>query len=635
MKLTNLLCMGALSALVFTACVDNDDKSVWNDGSQPISFNASIQGMTRAVENKWTVGDKVGIFMKAAGGDLNAALAANKLHTTDANGILTAGNAESALYYPSDGSTVDFVAYYPYAASLTGNLYKVNVTDQTKPADIDLLYSNNATGFAKGTTNNPQLQFAHKLSQIVFNITKDATVPSLDGLTITFKGLNTTADFALSDGTLTNEAAPTDIRALVNGAEASAIMIPAAALTGVKVVFVLNGKTFEADYPQTELVGGSKYTHNVKLSDQNGQPVITMDAATISPWNEVTGGDINVDFGEGSDTPEPTPEDVVVITDSEPYTEAFTTGQGKFTIENTDIGTFPYEVWQQSTTYGMKASAFTANTCYPTISLLLSPILDLSGVTKAALTFKHAINKTNDTKFGNYYKLLVKEEGVKDWTELTMTFPSTESWNYISAGDIDLTAYAGKKVQLAFQYNSTNSNAGTWEIKDLKVYSGENGGEVDPKPSTELTNLSFESRTATAPEGWGRATVTSATYEKSADAQSGTNAVLLGGTTTNKRFGSSDITLAAGTYSLSVYAKSVSGTAKFKMGYAIIDMIETDAMNAYKYTQNAAEELTTTWKLITHEFTVEKETVASISFVNAKSGAGVDLLIDNVSLTKK
>ena len=51
--------MGALSALVFTACVDNDDKSVWNDGSQPISFNASIQGMTRAVENKWTVGDKV------------------------------------------------------------------------------------------------------------------------------------------------------------------------------------------------------------------------------------------------------------------------------------------------------------------------------------------------------------------------------------------------------------------------------------------------------------------------------------------------------------------------------------------------------------------------------------------------
>ena len=198
-----------------------------------------------------------------------------------------------------------------------------------------------------------------------------------------------------------------------------------------------------------------------------------------------------------------------------------------------------------------------------------------------------------------------------------------------------MTAYAGKKVQLAFQYNSTNSNAGTWEIKDLKVYSGENGGEVDPKPSTELTNLSFESWTATAPEGWGRATVTSATYEKSADAQSGTNAVLLGGTTTNKRFGSSDITLAAGTYSLSVYAKSVSGTAKFKMGYAIIDMIETDAMNAYKYTQNAAEELTTTWKLITHEFTVEKETVASIFFVNAKSGAGVDLLIDNVSLTKK
>lgn len=81
--------------------------------------------------------------------------------------------------------------------------------------------------------------------------------------------------------------------------------------------------------------------------------------------------------------------------------------------------------------------------------------------------------------------------------------------------------------------------------------------------------------------------------------------------------------------------RGVSGTAKFKMGYAIIDMIETDAMNAYKYTQNTAEELTTTWKLITHEFTVEKETVASIFFVNAKNDVAVDLLIDNVSLTKK
>ena len=480
MKLTTLLCMGALSALVFTACVDNDDKSVWNDGSQPISFNASIQGMTRAVENKWTVGDKVGIFMKAAGGDLNAALAANKLHTTDANGILTAGNAESALYYPSDGSTVDFVAYYPYAASLTGNLYKVNVTDQTKPADIDLLYSNNATGFAKGTTNNPQLQFAHKLSQIVFNITKDATVPSLDGLTITFKGLNTTADFALADGTLTNEAAPTDIRALVNGAEASAIMIPAAALTGVKVVFVLNGKTFEADYPQTELVGGSKYTHNVKLSDQNGQPVITMDAATISPWNEVTGGDINVDFGEGSDTPEPSE---VVLLD-----ESFNAGQGAFTINNKALGGMNF-VWAhnayQNVGY-MKASGFYNNTSNACESWLISPVVDLSKATKATLTFMHCDNysKVDLTQRQGVLTLWATEAAAEQWEQLTIpAYGTGADYNYVASGDIDLSKYAGKSIKFAFKYVCNGTFSATWQIQNVKVVAdGGEGGNVDPNP---------------------------------------------------------------------------------------------------------------------------------------------------------
>lgn len=262
-------------------------------------------------------------------------------------------------------------------------------------------------------------------------------------------------------------------------------------------------------------------------------------------------------------------------------------------------------------------------------------MLDLTSVTQAKLAFKHAINQTKDTNFKSYYSLWAKEKEATDWTELTMNFPESESWNYVDGGDVDLSAYAGKLVQIAFKYTSTASNAGTWEIKDLKVYAGENSGEVDPTPSTELINLSFETWTASAPEGWGRDKVTSVTYSKSSDAQQGSNAVLMVGSTKNARFGSSDITLAAGTYSLSVYAKSVAGTAKFKMGYAIIDMIDTDAMNAYKYTQTDAEILSTEWRQITHEFTVENETVASIFFVNSKSGVGADLLIDNVSLTKK
>lgn len=630
MKLGKLLFMGMLSGLVFTACVNNDDKSEWNDGSQPVSFTSSIKGVkTRAVDTKWTAGDKVGIFMKAAGGELAAATGVNKLHTTDANGNLTASNAESALYYPTDGSSVDFIAYYPYSTSLTGTTYKVDVVSQTDQPAIDLLYSNNAKGFAKGAATKPQLQFTHMLSQIVFNIEKDNTIPTLNGLKVTFKGMNTKADFALADGTLSNAGTPTDIVAAVNESTVKTIALPAASLSGIKVVFDLNGKTYTTDYPQATLEAGHKYTHRVKLSDSNGQPVIEMDPAGITDWTEVPGGDIDVDFGGGSVTPPDPSVETVVVTDSKPYTEAFTTGQGKFTINNVEVpSALPNGVWVQDNVFGMKASAFLVN-CFASESWLISPMIDLSGIKKATLTFKHAINKTGNTNFSTYYKLLAKKENETNWVELSMIFPTSESWDFVSAGDIDLSNYIGDKVQIAFKYMSTAENAGTWEIKDLQVYAGE---KIEPQLPTELTNTSFETWTITAPDGWGRETVTSATYSKSGDAQSGSNAVLMKGGSTNSRFASSDIILSAGTYTLSAYAKNATGTAKFRMGYAIISLVP-DA-SAYKYVLDA-KTLTNAWVQYTADFTLNEETKVSIFFVNSKSNSGNDLVLDNVSLTKK
>ena len=352
MKLGKFLFTGSLSLFALAACVSNDDKSEWNDGSQAINFTSSIQVLnTRAANAEWTAGDKVGIFMKAANGDLSAATAANKLHTTDKNGNLTASNAENALYYPTDGSSVDFVAYYPYVISLPGNTYKVDVTTQTDKPAIDLLYSDNAKGFAKGASGSPQLTFTHMLSQIVFNIEKDATIPTLDGLKVTFKGMNTKADFTLADGKLINAGTVADITSLMaEGATTiTTIVLPATTLSDIKVVFDLNGKSYTADYPQTVLDAGRKYVHKVKLSDSNGQPVIVMEAATITDWIEVPGGDIDVDFGGGVTPPEPI-EGVEVTTDK-PYNETFADGQGEFTINNVTEPVAGNSVWNHDAGY--------------------------------------------------------------------------------------------------------------------------------------------------------------------------------------------------------------------------------------------------------------------------------------------
>ena len=489
MKLEKLFFATVLSGLAFTACVDNDDKSEWNDGSQPISFTSSIKGVnTRAVDSKWTAGDKIGVFMKATSGDLASAIAVNKQHATDANGNVSAVDADNALYYPTDGSSVDFIAYYPYTASLTGNVYKVNVADQSKPENIDLLYSNNATGFAKGTANKPQLQFAHQLSQIVFNITKDATVPSLNGLTVTFEGMNTTADFALANGALSNVGAAAKIAAVVDetAATAKTIVLPAAALADVKVVFNLNGKTFTADYPQKELLTGRKYTHNVKLSDSNGQPVIVMDAATIEDWITVPGGDIDVDFGDGTDEPEPS--EVVVLD------ESFNAGQGAFTIDNKDLGGMNF-VWAhkvfESVGY-MKASGYYNNTANACESWLVSPNVDLSKATKATLTFMHCDNnsKVDLAARQTVMTLWATEVATEQWEQIAIpTYGAGTDYVYVSSGDIDLSKYAGKSMKFAFKYVCNGDFSATWQIQNVKVVAdaGEGGGTVDPDPEPDPT----------------------------------------------------------------------------------------------------------------------------------------------------
>lgn len=501
MKLGKFLFTGSLSLFALAACVSNDDKSEWNDGSQPINFTSSIQGLnTRAANAEWTAGDKVGIFMKAANGDLSAATAVNKLHTTDKNGNLTASNAENALYYPTDGSSVDFVAYYPYVISLPGNTYKVDVTTQTDKPAIDLLYSDNAKGFAKGASGSPQLTFTHMLSQIVFNIEKDATIPTLDGLKVTFKGMNTKADFTLADGKLINAGTVADITSLMaEGATTiTTIVLPATTLSDIKVVFDLNGKSYTADYPQTVLDAGRKYVHKVKLSDSNGQPVIVMEAATITDWIEVPGGDIDVDFGGGVTPPEPI-EGVEVTTDK-PYNETFADGQGEFTINNVTEPVAGNSVWNHDAGYHyMVASGRVGEVDYNSEGWLVSPVLKLADAKTATLTFEHAF------KFGSSADLTlqVKEVGQTTWTAVAIpTYPTGSDWNFVSSGDIDLSGYVNKSIQIAFKYTSTPSSSAKWEIKNIKLTLKDND-DPDPTPTGNLVqNPGFEDWTGELATSW-------------------------------------------------------------------------------------------------------------------------------------
>lgn len=163
------------------------------------------------------------------------------------------------------------------------------------------------------------------------------------------------------------------------------------------------------------------------------------------------------------------PDEPVGPTDGTVFSETFAASQGTFTVENVVMDSLEY-VWKFSETYGMVASAFT-DKAHASDSYLISPEIDLSGVTAGKLSFDHAVNKfENLDAVKQQCTLNIREAGTKTWTVLTIpAFGTNTNWTFVPSGDVDLSAYAGKKIQIAFRYTSTAEKAGSWEIKNVLV----------------------------------------------------------------------------------------------------------------------------------------------------------------------
>lgn len=524
MKISNLLYMGALSTLALVSCTNNDDNSEWY-GSEGIVFTTAIQ--SRVSGNTWNANDEVGIYMMNAGSGIEAATAQNKKYIAQTNGTLTAAPG-NGIYLPESGN-VDFIAYYPYTTSVSGNKLAVNVSDQSNPAAIDLIYSNGTKGVAATTATTISLGFTHQLTKVTLNVTKDETIETLNGLGVNIKGISTEGEFNLADGTLTATAGTNNkdvamyIDAQGTTATATAIILPTAASTdqtSLNLTFNLNGQSFTHTISDASIFEkGTNVSFNAKLSINNGKPVVTVGNATINNWTEKPGGDINVDFDGGT---QPGGETVVLD-------ESFATGQGSFTIDNKQLpngeGSFVWNLGSFNDDKFMKASAYIGGTKYASESWLVSPLVDLSQATTATLTFDHAHNYAGTAE--EEFTLWATETSADNWQQLTID--KYGSGFKFTTATIDLSAYAGKTIKFAFKYVSTTDAAGTWEIKNVKVIAnGKGGGTVDPEPEPEpginlLTNPGFEDWTSELPTAWDNATYNTGEIVKETSIKHGGN----------------------------------------------------------------------------------------------------------------
>ena len=187
----------------------------------------------------------------------------------------------------------------------------------------------------------------------------------------------------------------------------------------------------------------------------------------------------------------------------------------------------------------------------------------------------------------------------------------------------------------------------TPEIKNATVEILEGGGESGGDQGggstvTSLINGGFEEWTSDAqPTGWKSASsASSATLAKSTDAHSGNfSCNVNGGGTANKRLATQEITLAAGTYKFSFYAKATTtNVAQVRSGYAIVKD-GSIANSDYKYNSTYFDINNNGWTLIENEFTLDAETVVCLLVMNPKTNAGKtsgeDILVDDATLTKK
>ena len=189
----------------------------------------------------------------------------------------------------------------------------------------------------------------------------------------------------------------------------------------------------------------------------------------------------------------------------------------------------------------------------------------------------------------------------------------------------------------------------TPEIKNANVVileAGDGGGTPEPPTPgpggdtvTDLVNGDFESWVSdTEPTGWRSAsTASNAEVSKSVDARNGSFACKVGAPgTQNKRLATQEITLEAGSYTFSYYAKSTTtNVCQSRAGYV---PVTNGSVGAYKY-GGYVDINNSEWTLVSYDFELTSTTTLCLFASNPKETAGKtisqDILIDDATLVKK
>ncbi len=220
---------------------------------------------------------------------------------------------------------------------------------------------------------------------------------------------------------------------------------------------------------------GETATNNVSWTNDAGVDVFE----GVTDKGQIRANEIVIsDEVGGVVTPDPAP--VGGLFDVE-----FTSNAG-FTFEDGTLPTGLNFVWTRDANYNyMKASGYYKQNYAVDGAYLVSPVADLAGLSEVTLTFDQCVGHFKDAS-GTFIspdpfcKICVREEGGEWGQPIDIpSFPAVASGKNFSSFEvvsINISAYAGKKIQVGFRYSSTTATAGTWEIKSAKLTGTQDAG---------------------------------------------------------------------------------------------------------------------------------------------------------------
>ena len=280
----------ALAALLLTAC-QNDEETMQTDARVALQVTSGIQ--TRAYDDQWEKGDEIGIFGFTQGDAPTQAHTNVRYVTTGGNGTFTPDG--TTIYLPTDGSSLDFVAYYPHTTDLENGIYTVDVEDQSDQSTIDLMAADTQT--ADRINNTVAFNFEHKLSKIVltFKPGDGMALSELAGMKVQLTNQQPKATFDVTqpDGEVvvgTNTPATLTLNTDADGTSSEGIVLPSANFDGMTLHLELSdGSSFfnwdlEKSQNADKFEAGKKYVYDITVN-RSGLGV----TATIEDWTPGNG----------------------------------------------------------------------------------------------------------------------------------------------------------------------------------------------------------------------------------------------------------------------------------------------------------------------------------------------------------